>query len=349
MSLTTSSTTQTKRHLSSKQSVRCFLKKKNAHFDTNLMSDIVSTQNLNQAYDYICKARSKDHHNSDIWSLRGQWEKIRPKIQDSLLRGTYNLSPLSIFKTPDGIFTKWDSVDAVVMKAVSLKVSKILENKISPRCYHLQGRGGLKGAVRITSATLTSYKYVLKSDVADYYQSMDHATVLNQLRTVIQDKRVLAFIAQYLNRVEVYGGVYALIEKGIPKGFSLSPLVGAVMLKSLDDVIPPHAFYVRYMDDWVILVKTRGQLRRLVKKMHQVMHNLKFKLALDKTYIGKIENGFDFLGYRFGGQGLSGLAQKTWDNFKTRMRKLYEQGAPSQRLCDYTKHWYQWAIGGLDH
>ena len=53
-----------------------------------------------------------------------------------------------------------------------------------------------------------------------------------------------------------------------------------------DDSILKNCFYVRYMDDWVILTKTRRQLRRVIKKMHQVMDRLKFKLALDKTFIG---------------------------------------------------------------
>jgi putative transposase len=42
--------------------------------------------------------------------------------------------------------------------------------------------------------------------------------------------------------------------------------------------------------------------------MHQVMNRLKFKLALDKTFIGPIRKGFNFLGYRFSHQGhLSGI------------------------------------------
>ena len=55
--------------------------------------------------------------------------------------------------------------------------------------------------------------------------------------------------------------------------------------------------YIRCMDDWLVLAKTRWQLRRIVKAMHQVMKKLKFKLVMDKIYIGRIHKGFDFLGY----------------------------------------------------
>lgn len=44
--------------------------------------------------------------------------------------------------------------------------------------------------------------------------------------------------------------------------------MGGLLLKSLDDLMKAGCFYVRYMDDWDILSKTRRQLRRVIKKMH---------------------------------------------------------------------------------
>ncbi|MEO8326954.1 MAG: hypothetical protein ABI618_13955 [Nitrospirota bacterium] len=43
-----------------------------------------------------------------------------------------------------------------------------------------------------------------------------------------------------------------------------------------------------------------------------------------KTFIGKIEKGFDFLGYRFSPEGLT-VARKTVEQFVTRAHRLYEQ------------------------
>ena len=44
----------------------------------------------------------------------------------------------------------------------------------------------------------------------------------------------------------------------------------------------------------------------------------------DKTFIGRIERGFDFLGYHFHPDGLS-VAKKTIENFVARAIRLYEQ------------------------
>jgi len=44
----------------------------------------------------------------------------------------------------------------------------------------------------------------------------------------------------------------------------------------------------------------------------------------DKTFIGRIEKGFDFLGYHFSPEGLS-MAEKTIEKFLARAVRLYEQ------------------------
>ncbi len=70
----------------------------------------------------------------------------------------------------------------------------------------------------------------------------------------------------------------------------------------------------------------------------------------DKTFIGRIERGFDFLGYHFRPDRLS-VAAKTIENFLARAIRLYEQepGEPCDfsRLGAYVKHWAAWAKGGL--
>ena len=43
----------------------------------------------------------------------------------------------------------------------------------------------------------------------------------------------------------------------------------------------------------------------------------------DKTFIGRIERGFDFLGYRFSRSGL-GVAKANIEKFVARAARLYE-------------------------
>ena len=66
--------------------------------------------------------------------------------------------------------------------------------------------------------------------------------------------------------------------------------------------------------------------------------------------IGKIEQGFDFLGHHFGPGGHA-IARKTLDNFVERAIRLYEQGpgepSGSTRLGEYVQRWVRWAYSGL--
>lgn len=283
---------------------------------TNLMSEVIKTSNMNAAFQHVRKCRLQDSPHSDIWGLSLAWDTERATLQNELLSGTYHLSPIEVYRTKQhGIMSRFNSRDTLVLKAISIIITSLISKEVGMSCTHLAGHGGLKGSIRTLLNTIKGYSYVIRSDVASFYDSMNHDIIMLHLKKIIQDTRILRIIEQYLNRLECLDGEYRLITRAIPKGCPLSPLLGALILKSLDTIVPKEHGYIRYMDDWVILSKTRSSLRRLVKKMHQVMHRLKFKLAIDKTFIGKIARGFDFLGYRFSDQGIIGLAAKTIQNF----------------------------------
>ncbi len=126
--------------------------------------------------------------------------------------------------------------------------------------------------------------------------------------------------------------------------------MGAVYLKPLDDLMERLDLpYVRYMDDWVILAKTRWALRRVVQQVNTILDNLKLEKHPDKTFIGRIDRGFDFLGYRFVAEGLR-LAAQTKQQFVERATRLYEQGAAASRIGEYVRHWLTWVRSGyLEH
>ncbi len=88
-------------------------------------------------------------------------------------------------------------------------------------------------------------------------------------------------------------------------------------------------------------------LQHVVKRMHGVIAMLQLKLAREKTYIGRIARGFEFLGYRFTHQGLVGLARKTIVNFIGRLSRLYKSGATTSRIAQYVQHWQKWCTAGL--
>ncbi len=109
-------------------------------------------------------------------------------------------------------------------------------------------------------------------------------------------------------------------------------------------------FYTRFMDDILVLAPTRWKLRRAVKAVNQVLDGLDLEKHPDKTFIGRIEKGFDFLGYQFGRDGLR-LATATIRKFVERALRLYEQepGDLSRvpRFGAYVRRWNTWAKAGV--
>jgi RNA-directed DNA polymerase len=131
--------------------------------------------------------------------------------------------------------------------------------------------------------------------------------------------------------------------------------LGALYLKALDDhFTDKNLYYVRYMDDILILTKTRWHNRKAVKQLNQILNQLKVEKHPDKTYIGKIENGFNFLGYHFNGGQLT-VAAKTVEKHVLNYRQLYEQLRMKKTTSDemasvlglYVKRWQRWVTAGL--
>ncbi len=127
--------------------------------------------------------------------------------------------------------------------------------------------------------------------------------------------------------------------------------MGALFLKCLDQRMAKSGlFTIRFMDDILVLSPTRWKLRQAVKVVNQVLGSLKLEKHPDKTFTGRIERGFDFLGYHFRPDRLS-VAAKTIEIFVARAIPLYEQepgeACASSRFGVYVRRWDGWTRAGL--
>ena len=99
------------------------------------------------------------------------------------------------------------------------------------------------------------------------------------------------------------------------KGCPLSPLFGAWFLREPDiALVQQNVFYRRFVDDWIVLAKTRNHLRKAIKTAEQVLSRLKLEKHPDKTFIGWITKGFDFLGYMWRPDFINRVSQDSCQN-----------------------------------
>jgi RNA-directed DNA polymerase len=114
-------------------------------------------------------------------------------------------------------------------------------------------------------------------------------------------------------------------------------------------------FYVRFMDYWGVLAPTHWKLRRAVRIVNATLTDLRVEQHPDKTFIGRTERGFDFIGYHFDGlaspddQPTPFLppARSAITRMAGNVGRLYEQGADQDRVGRYIQRWWRWLHAGL--
>ena len=201
------------------------------------------------------------------------------------------------------------------------------------------------------------YNYVCRTDIRGYYANINKHKLINQLAEHVHNPIMLNLLAQFIFYTVEYGGTFHTPAKGISRGSPLSPLLTGFHLYEVDDHFSNqnNCKYLRFMDDFIILCKTRHHLRIAVRELNQHFNRFGFQQHPAKTFIGKISNGFDFLGYNFDASGLAGLAASTLAHHHEKLRQLYEQtqekrkpqDALNLRVANYQRRWRRWTKAGL--
>ena len=240
--------------------------------------------------------------------------------------GSYQFNPLDRYEFNDAALSLWCSKDIIGLKLISQSLGHRMANHIPKSCYHVKGHGGLKKAVHDTHAALPQYQYILRSDIKSFYESIRFDSLMGIIGSYIKHPVLLTLIRHACQRTETRGGIfYDYYEKSIPMGSPLSPILGAIALIPLDHAMGQmkDVFYARFMDDWVVLTKSKTALRKIVKMTHDIVNSLKLELHPQKTFIGKISHGFNFLAYFFDDQKIL-PSKESIRRFHERATALYE-------------------------
>jgi hypothetical protein len=102
-------------------------------------------------------------------------------------------------------------------------------------------------------------------------------------------------------KAEVYDGekVYVL-EKGIPQGTVVSPMLANLFLDEFDEAMLAEGFkLVRYSDDFIVLAKSRERAEDALELTEDVLARLKLALDEEDTHVTEFKDGFKFLGLIF--------------------------------------------------
>jgi RNA-directed DNA polymerase len=96
----------------------------------------------------------------------------------------------------EGAVEVWAALDALVLKAMAIVLTRRLKPHLSQHCYHLTVPGQGTAAVRAVAANLAGNPFVFRTDVKCYNASIDHDRLFEMLRPLIPDGRVLDLVWQ---------------------------------------------------------------------------------------------------------------------------------------------------------
>jgi RNA-directed DNA polymerase len=92
-----------------------------------MIATLASDAIIDTAYAWLCRQRAHWGDHADVWALRFDWAREKPRLQRELLEGRYRFEPLSRVTKLDGETVHiWSARDALVLKAQALVPSQVL-------------------------------------------------------------------------------------------------------------------------------------------------------------------------------------------------------------------------------
>jgi len=136
--------------------------------------------------------------------------------------------------------------------------------------------------------------YVLQMDISKYFASISHDRLIAILKRAITDVDAL-WLCESIIRAGGENGV------GIPVGALTSQLFANAYLDRLDHFVKDELgerYYLRYMDDFVILGRDSESLHALRRRIERWLENELDLRANPKSDVYPAKRGVDFCGYR---------------------------------------------------
>ena len=253
------------------------------------------------------------------------------ELLNSINNYTYDPLPYNCFVISDPKYREvWAAQfrDRILHRLIYNTIGSYFEKRFIEDTFScIKTRGVLKGIERlntfcrkITNNWQYSNKmYFAKMDISNFFVSISKTKLWNNYIDVIKNENLLISKLVKQNifhnckkncNIVTYKNFSGLPYKkslfhtddlhGLPVGNITSQFYSNLYLDSVDKFIKHELkikYYVRYVDDMVILSENKSELQSSIVKINEFLSDEKeLTLAKNKTYINKISNGITFLG-----------------------------------------------------
>ena len=270
----------------------------------NIYEQIYSMKNLILAWKKARKGKTK---KKDVIDFERNIRRNLLKLREELLKQTYKPESLVTFILRDPKTRKISKSvfrDRIVHHILVRVIEPIFDKSfIYDSCANRIGKGNLFALKRFelfkrrVTYNLKSEAFCLKADIKHYFQEVNHEILLMIIKRKITDEKVIQLIWKILKNYLDKSN-----NQGMPLGNLTSQFFANVYLNELDYFVKHKLrakYYIRYVDDFVILHESKGQLECWKNKIDEFLNKeLNLELHPDKSKIISLSRGIDFIGFR---------------------------------------------------
>lgn len=257
---------------------------------------------LNNIETAILNASRGKRHQPRVSRIVSNKEEAARRIQRMLLDRSYAPSPYTIKVIRDGPSGKVRIIhkprfwpDQIIHWALMLQLTPIImRGMYEYNCGSIPGRGtsyAQKALRRWLDTDRKRTKYCLKMDIAQFYPSVNNEILKAMFRRQIKDPDCLWLIDTIIDTAE-----------GLPIGNYTSQWFANFYLQGLDHFIKEQLrvpYYVRYVDDLVLLGPNKKKLHAARKEVERYLAGINLKLKDNWQVFPVKSRPIDFVGFRF--------------------------------------------------
>jgi group II intron reverse transcriptase/maturase len=212
--------------------------------------------------------------------------------------------------------------DRVVQTAALKHIEPVLEKEFEECSFaYRKGRSVKHAVYKIKEYYDKGYRWVVNADIDAFFDNVAHWLLLEKFKQCVHEPGIHRLVGQWLN-VEVWDGTsLTRLEKGIPQGSPISPIMANLFLDELDEEMLKKDYkFVRYGDDFIVLCKKPHEARSALEFAKEVLDKLLLKL--DEEEVVTFDQGFKYLGVYF----VRSLIMTPFDRPKKEHKVLYYPG-----------------------
>ena len=291
------------------------------------LEEIFTFENLYKAYKGCRKSKQ---HKGEVIRFEINLSSNISNLMNDIISKKYQLGKYKeflIYEPKERIIEALPFKDRVVIKCFC---DVVLRRKIEKKLIYdnaacRKEKGTTFAIKRLEKFLSDEYRkennnriFFLKCDIRKYFQSIDHEILLNLLKKINFSDDEMWMIEKLVKEQPNNANV------GLPLGNQSSQWFALLYLNVIDRFVKEVLgikCYVRYMDDMILLHRDKSYLQDSLKEIENKCEK-ELKLSLNqKTQIGIVKNGIDFLGYRHILNENGSITRKLRASSKQRLKK----------------------------